>query len=70
MKLTEIQLKIETYTSAEELSSADRELLELADEAIGRAYAPYSHYRVGAALRLDNGEIYTGNNQENGGRGC
>jgi cytidine deaminase len=65
MKLTEIQLKIETYTSAEELSPADRELLELADEAIGRAYAPYSHYRVGAALRLDNGEIYTGNNQEN-----
>ena len=30
-----------------------------------RAYAPYSSFKVGAALQLNSGEIITGNNQEN-----
>jgi homotetrameric cytidine deaminase len=40
-------------------------LLERAREAARRAYAPYSMFRVGAALRLSNGEIVTGVNVEN-----
>jgi homotetrameric cytidine deaminase len=40
-------------------------LLDLAREAALHAYAPYSGFRVGAALRLDNGEIVTGTNVEN-----
>lgn len=39
--------------------------MEAAEEAREKAYAPYSNFRVGAALLLDNGEIITGNNQEN-----
>jgi len=40
-------------------------MLELAKIARGKAYAPYSNFHVGAALLLENGEIITGNNQEN-----
>ena len=42
-----------------------RALLELAIEARRRAYAPYSNYQVGAALRTSSGRIYTGCNVEN-----
>jgi len=47
------------------LSSNDRDILEKARLASINAYAPYSHFRVGAALQLLNGEYITGNNQEN-----
>ncbi|MGD0940272.1 MAG: cytidine deaminase [Terracidiphilus sp.] len=40
-------------------------LFELARQAAENAYAPYSGFRVGAALRLTNGEIVTGTNVEN-----
>jgi cytidine deaminase len=40
-------------------------LLDQAHEAAEKAYAPYSNFRVGAALRLTNGEIVTGTNVEN-----
>ena len=49
----------------EELSDTDRELVRLAREATFRSYSPYSHFSVGAAILLDNGEIVTGSNQEN-----
>jgi len=40
-------------------------LIDLANEARRRAYAPYSKYRVGAALRTKSGRIFTGVNIEN-----
>ena len=40
-------------------------LLRLAIETAGRAYIPYSHYAVGAALRALDGTVYTGCNVEN-----
>lgn len=40
-------------------------LLELAHEACERAYAPYSHYAVGAALLTKDGRVYQGCNIEN-----
>ncbi len=40
-------------------------LIDLANEARRRAYAPYSRYAVGAALRTKSGRLYTGVNVEN-----
>ena len=60
-----IQIAVEEYKSMADLPEADLILMKLAEEALNAAYAAYSHYRVGAALRLSNGKILTGNNQEN-----
>jgi cytidine deaminase len=48
-----------------ELAAADRLLLQNAWDACESAYAPYSGFHVGAALRLANDQIFKGNNQEN-----
>lgn len=53
------------YVSIAELTPEDTELLREAERALQSAYAPYSRFQVGAALRLEDGSIYTGNNQEN-----
>jgi cytidine deaminase len=42
-----------------------RSLIDLANEARRRAYAPYSNYPVGAALRTKSGKMFTGVNVEN-----
>ena len=55
----------QVFDSIMELQQSDRELLENAKEAISGSYAPYSHYHVGAAVRLANGMVVTGSNQEN-----
>ena len=52
-------------SSIEEFSSADRELIEKAVEAARNAYAPYSKFCVGAAIRMSGGEIVAASNQEN-----
>ena len=49
----------------EELDAQDKELVDLAKEATSRSYAPYSHFHVGAAVRLENGVEVIGCNQEN-----
>lgn len=51
--------------SYDELSPADAALVEAAREATSRSYAPYSRFRVGAAILLDNGQTVEGSNQEN-----
>jgi len=67
MRMKEIQLAftVKIYQSTEELPELSRKLLLVARESAGRAYAPYSGYRVGAAVLLSNGEVIAGNNQEN-----
>ena len=49
----------------DELSQEERHLLEMAIEATNRSYSPYSHFKVGAAVRLGNGVELLGSNQEN-----
>ena len=47
------------------MTDIDDKLAKLAKEAGEKAYAPYSNFRVGAALITDSGNIYTGCNIEN-----
>jgi len=61
----QIKLDYTELESREELSREDSELLEKAEQAREKAYSPYSNFKVGAALILDNGKHFTGNNQEN-----
>jgi len=64
MKNLSLQINIKIY-DYDELSNADRELMDQAIAATERSYAPYSHFSVGAAARLTNGVVISGSNQEN-----
>lgn len=59
------QFEYDFFSSADALQPEDAVLLKKAWEASGQAYAPYSHFKVGAAARLANGIILSGSNQEN-----
>jgi len=65
MKKEIIPLDILLFESEKELVKADMILLEHAHQAAEKAYAPYSKFKVGAAVKLANGKIILGNNQEN-----
>lgn len=64
MEQIDINISIESY-QLDELSPQDQELIRAAIEATKNAYANYSRFYVGAALRLENGKIVIGANQEN-----
>ena len=64
--MKELELKsVIKVCQMEELTAEEQHLLELAIEATGRSYAPYSKFHVGAAVRLENGVEIIGCNQEN-----
>ena len=65
MKEITVQIKFREYEAASYLPEIDNSLIIRAREAARNAYAPYSGFRVGAAVLLENGIIVTGNNQEN-----
>jgi len=60
-----INISYEEYASIDELNAEDRELAQAAIEGMKGSYAPYSHFNVGAAVRMTNGQIVRGANQEN-----
>lgn len=64
MREINLNTKIAVYL-LEECSDTEKKLIEAAKNATLKAYAPYSEFRVGAAVLLDNGDIVAGNNQEN-----
>jgi len=53
------------YDSIEDLNKEDAALLFEAIKETAHAYAPYSHFRVGAVAKLSDGKIVAGSNQEN-----
>ncbi|TDW49681.1 cytidine deaminase [Flavobacterium sp. 270] len=65
MKEISITSSFIVYDSLDELSKEIQDLMNQAVEVRKKAYAPYSQFRVGAALLLDNGKIILGSNQEN-----
>ncbi|KIA99951.1 MULTISPECIES: cytidine deaminase [unclassified Flavobacterium] len=65
MKEISITTQFSVFESIEELSKDTQDLMNEAIAIRKKAYAPYSKFRVGAALLLDNGQIVLGSNQEN-----
>ena len=61
-----IYLCVEIFIVSEgELSPLDKCLVAAAREASKTSYAPYSQFKVGAAVQLESGDIIKGSNQEN-----
>ena len=65
MKNITITTQFSVYDSVQELPVDIQNLMEQAVAIRKKAYAPYSRFRVGTALLLDNGKIILGSNQEN-----
>ena len=65
MQKKELSFSYEVYDNESQLAPEDARLLEEARAATAKSWSPYSHFRVGAAAKLANGETVTGANQEN-----
>lgn len=64
--MNKIELKAELYTAAiDELSADEKKLIAHSQEATSLSHSPYSKFKVGCAILLENGEIVKGANQEN-----
>lgn len=66
-KITTVNFSVDVkkYPSVNELPEDYKMLLDEAYDAQSKAYAPYSDFKVGASLLLEDGDIVKGNNQEN-----
>ena len=65
MSEKKLTIKYEEFSSVEEMNPQDQELVTQALEAQKGSYSPYSHFQVGAALKLADGTVVKGANQEN-----
>ncbi|MEO4006437.1 MULTISPECIES: cytidine deaminase [unclassified Flavobacterium] len=65
MKKIDVTTSFWVYDSENELPNEVKPLMEQAVAIRKKAYAPYSKFRVGAAILLDNGKVVVGSNQEN-----
>ncbi len=65
MKTVKLDINYTEYSSIDEMPPQDIELVKAAVEALKGSYAPYSKFNVGAAVRLEDGTIVKGSNQEN-----
>ena len=57
--------QLSVFENLLELPESIRDLMEQAVSIRKKAYAPYSKFRVGVAIQLDNGKVVLGSNQEN-----
>lgn len=65
MQERNINISYQVYESVHTLDVQDATLLRAAKDCLGDSYSPYSKFKVGAAIRLENGTIVPGTNQEN-----
>jgi cytidine deaminase len=65
MEKVGIAISYEYYKNFNELEEADQALCSKAQEALQSSYSPYSGFKVGTAIRLKDGQIILGSNQEN-----
>ncbi len=65
MNKLNISIAYESYDQLEELNAADQSLCMQAKEALKTSYSPYSNFKVATAVRLNDGVIVSGSNQEN-----
>ncbi len=65
MEKRKLGFELLLFNSLEELSKGDQALMKQAMQARENAYAPYSSFKVGAAVLLANGQVVIGSNQEN-----
>ncbi|GET32204.1 cytidine deaminase [Prolixibacter bellariivorans] len=65
MKEIVFRIALTEYSGIDELPVTEQKLLQKAREAAKDAYSPYSGFKVGSAVLLENGQTITGNNQEN-----
>jgi cytidine deaminase len=65
MNKKNISIDYSEYLTLDELAEMDVVLIHKAIDISKKSYSPYSNYPVGAAVLLDNGAVFAGNNQEN-----
>lgn len=63
--IREIKTIVHEFDSVAELRQEERDLALKAEKAANKAYAPYSRFKVGASILLENGQVVDGSNQEN-----
>jgi len=66
MHQKEVRFSYSVYNEKDSLSAVDQQLVEQAKQATSMAYAPYSKFKVGVAIRTQDGKVTIGSNQENG----
>jgi cytidine deaminase len=65
MNKLNISIAYESYDQLQELNSDDQSLCVKAKEALKTSYSPYSNFKVATAVRLSDGVVVSGSNQEN-----
>lgn len=65
MEKKNIGFELTIFASESEMTAAEAKLVQASEKARQSSYAPYSNFKVGAALLLEGGELILGSNQEN-----
>lgn len=65
MNKLNLTINYESYKGLNDLEDEDKDLCIKAEEALGSSYSPYSGFKVGTAIRLADGRVVLGSNQEN-----
>lgn len=65
MNKLNLTINYESYKGLNDLEDEDKDLCIKAEEALGSSYSPYSGFKVGTAIRLADGRVILGSNQEN-----